>query len=169
MGSPLKTALPLAREAASDPRDGMQAAASGCAWGKGPAWFGHLWDDSGGRMRYNQHEFIPKIGKKGGDVLRKYTNTKEGVMHPAKMYAVSGKERSSPRSSWRPGCNWKACRSTKRPSAASRPGSGWWRIMSCSIWQRFCGCEWKTCLGWINAAELGTRRVFVWTVPVSGF
>ena len=86
-------------------------------------------------------------------MLRKYTNTKEGVTHPGKTCAASGRERSSPRSSWRPGCNWKACRSTKRPSAASRPGSGWWRIMSCSIWQRFCGCAWKTCLGWNNAAD----------------
>ena len=93
-------------------------------------------------------------------MLRKYTNTKEGVTHPGKTCAASGRERSSPRSSWRPGCNWKACRSTKRPSAASRPGSGWWRIMSCSIWQRFCGCAWKTCLGWINAADMDIRRVF---------
>lgn len=92
-------------------------------------------------------------------MLRKYTNTKEGVTHPGKTCAASGRERSSPRSSWRPGCNWKACRSTKRPSAASRPGSGWWRIMSCSIWQRFCGCAWKTCLGWINAADMDIRRV----------
>ena len=102
-------------------------------------------------------------------MLRKYTNTKEGVTHPGKTCAASGRERSSPRSRWRPGCNWKACRSTKRPSAASRPGSGWWRIMSCSIWQRFCGCAWKTCLGWINAADMDIRRVWLskkWLAPL---